>query len=305
MNIRCVRNYARGTAVGEMKVPLKKLTRTDRINRTNMESHSKLFHLDGQFGLFNLLVTSVVDAGYVPGNWSQFAKFRLCQVHDLEESRFHTKCHILGVDMLFGQGPSGISTIQGDIYSKTCHSNIQNHFREHYAQKVTRQRTNSGPEAYFAKEQQQVELSSDMEKLHLHESNAWKPQLMMSDLAAPFLQDRGFFNNTQSRPYARTGSHSNLGRSSKGDIKSYLDLADAALVLACSTVAKDGTFLLRLAKVAKKDPEVALLHRRLNRVFDLVTPWISETVDALLPVHEQFFVCQGKMHDNVEPKDVW
>ena len=299
-----VRHYARGTVVGDIKVPGKKPTRADRINRSNMASHAKLYHLDNQFKLFNPLINTVLDVGFVPGNWSQFAKFRLCQVHGLEESQFSSKCHILGFDMLFGQGPFGVSTMQGDIYSNSSHIGIQNHFREQYVQRLQRNKS-AEPEAYFAKEQQQVELVSELQKLNINLDSDWKPQLMMSDLAAPFLQDRGFFNNTQTRPYMRTGAHANLGRPSKGDLKSYLDLADAALVLACSTLAKKGLLLLRLAKVFDNDPELALLHQRLGRVFKQVTPWASESAVRQHNIQERFFVCHGKLNDTVEPKTIW
>ncbi|KAG7196089.1 uncharacterized protein KQ657_000101 [Scheffersomyces spartinae] len=110
--------------------PGKKGSRRERIELSNLRSQNKLYLLDNEFNIFNDKVTKVLDLGYVPGNWSQVAKMQMSQVHQLTESTFNDKCHILGFDSLFAEPIPNVSTIQGNIYSKRSQSLIIEHFQD-------------------------------------------------------------------------------------------------------------------------------------------------------------------------------
>lgn len=309
-----VRHYARAipyvgaqTPLKLSRVPLPKkdAPRSAKIEYANLTSYAKLDYLDSRFRLFTPQVNTVLDLGFIPGNWSAYAKRRLCEEQQVAESQFATKCHLLGFDVLFELGPAGTLTIQGDIYSAAAQHGIQNHFREQYAQRMQRARkTSTEPEAYFVKEQQQSELVAEVERVSLHDS-AWKPQLILLDLGSPHTQERGFFNNTHSRPYRRMLHHTNMGRVFGKDHRAYMDLAEAALVLACSTLAKNGLFLVRLERVPTHWTELQNLHDRLARVFDRVSPWTFDSSLNAAGIGETFFVCQNKLEDEVDPKRIW
>ncbi|KAK6458146.1 FtsJ-like methyltransferase-domain-containing protein [Scheffersomyces xylosifermentans] len=336
---RCVSsssiNYARGAEVGPERVRKpntnKAPSRQEKIDSINMSMHSKLFKIDSVFNIFKKDVMKVVDLGYVPGNWSSFAKFRMCQVHNLQEDEFKNKCHILGFDLLFATPPVGVSTLQGNIFSKMAHKNIVNHFKElalkEYVQKYQKslqlEQTDdeSVKNSYYMKEQAEVELEKEMEELtkdlgslsldkteeEVKQEEArresilkkieYRPDLVLSDLSRPFMQQGGFFNHTQTRPYLRFNVTPGLNNPIIDPQKSLIDLADASLFLSCGVLRTGGTLVLRLASVDAKDSELQVLESRLKKVFKDVKKWTGSGETNLSKQHELVFVCFKKRDD--------
>lgn len=314
-----------------------KATRKEQIDRINIASHGKLYYIDQKFNIFNKNVRKVVDLGFLPGNWCQFSKTRLCQVHQLMEEEFENKCHLLGVDLLFGAPPLGASAIQGNIYSKSTHERIIHHFKEISIRKQLQQHTlmydtpnNEEDHTYFVREQDQTffdqldDLSSGLGNLSLLDQKSkliaslepkhYQPDLILSDLSAPFLQDQGFFNNTNTRPYIRTGSVDGLKEVVIDPQKASIDLADAALLLSCSVLKKGGAMVVRLSKVDHMDSELSLLRLRLARAFHSVESWSSsghtEVLEYPQPMHkpkfdEKIFVCNDKIEDLADVRAVF
>ncbi|ODV70440.1 hypothetical protein HYPBUDRAFT_155335 [Hyphopichia burtonii NRRL Y-1933] len=299
-----------------------KLTRQEKINRTNLSSHAKLYYTDREFGIFHKGVRTVLDLGYMPGNWSSYAKDKLLQVHETTEEEFSKECHIAGFDILFGTPPLKVSTIQGNIYSQSTHSNIHHHFKEvalrrlQDASKPRLQLQDDHETSYIDKEIDQAymdqldEAPSTLAKTRLanrapHELKIlaslkpqdYQPDLILSDLCAPFYQNGGFFNNTSTRPYIRTGNNPGLNNVLQDPLKSLLDLADASLLLACSLLKKGGDLVLRIAKVDLNDPELRFLELKLKKVFNVVVKWhYDDYRPNTIGNQELFFICRNKKH---------
>lgn len=303
--------------------PKTKLSRQERIDRINMRNRSKLQDLDNEFGIFNGDVTKVLDLGFVPGNWSEFARYRLCQVHGVDEDKFHEKCHILGFDILFGTPPLGVSSMQGNIFSKSAHGLIMLHFKDIAMRKAVQPKDTNKDEmdefqqSYYFKEQteslieQQVsDLSEDFGRLKVTNREKeidYKPDLILSDLSAPFMQAKGFFNNTNSKPYLRTAANPILSRTITDEEKSAIDSADAALILACDILKQGGTLILRLSKVDPDDAEIILLESRLDKVFNHVFKWNRSGLfdEQSYKPQDAFYVCMDKIDDVCDKKHVF
>lgn len=254
-------------------------SRQQKINDVNMTSQSKLYHIDNKFHIFNDQVTRVLDLGYVPGNWLEFAKFRLCSVYGLEEIDINDKCDLLGFDLLFDTPPLGTSSIQGNIFSKTSHKSIIQFFKDSALRRKEENikklsKVDELNKSYFVKEQTEIEMiESHMTNLKLDDELDYKPQLILSDLAMPFNQERGYFNNTNTRPYLRFSSNEVLSRPMTEKVKSAIDLADATLVLTCDLLKDGGNLVLRLPAVDKDDDEFSVLLNRCRKLFSTVSSW--------------------------------
>lgn len=254
-------------------------SRQQKIHDINMTSQSKLYHIDNKFNIFNDRVTRVLDLGYVPGNWLEFAKFRLCSVYGLEEIDINDKCDLLGFDLLFGTPPLGTSSIQGNIYSKTSHESMAQFFKDAALRRKDEDMKNLSKvdelnKSYFVKEQTEIEMiESHMTELKLEPELDYKPQLILSDLAMPFNQEKGYFNNTNTRPYLRFGSNEVLNRPMTEKVKSAIDLADATLVLTSDLLNNGGNLVLRLPAVDKDDEEFQIVLQRCRKLFKRVSSW--------------------------------
>lgn len=300
-----------------------KPSRQERIDRVNMRNRSKLQDLDNEFGIFNSGVTKVLDLGFVPGNWSEFARYRLCQVHGIDEDKFHEKCHILGFDILFSTPPLGVSCMQGNIFSKSAHDLIVMHFKDIALRKTVQSKDSDKNEvdefqqSYYFKEQteslieqQVIDLSQGFGLLALTNKEkeiGYKPDLILSDLSAPFMQEKGFFNNTNTKPYLRTAANPILSRTITDEEKAAIDSADAALILACDVLRKGGTLILRLSKVDPDDAEISLLQSRLDKVFNHVYKWNRASFfdEQSYKPQDVFYVCMDKTEDECDKKRVF
>ncbi|KAK6466055.1 FtsJ-like methyltransferase-domain-containing protein [Scheffersomyces coipomensis] len=323
------RRPARGVSYGNNDViPTlkynKKLSRQQKIDQLNEKTQSKLVKLDHQFKIFHKDIKKVIDVGYMPGNWTQYCKFRLRQIHHLEEDKFQQKCHILGFDILFGTPPPGISTIQGNIFSKMAHKQILNHFKEielrNISMNAIKYIKNSEDQdfqnSYFYKELNETLLEHEVERLeslvkgqNLHNQREiinkilknvdYRTDLVLSDLSKPYLQQSGFYSQTYTRPYLRFNANSPLNRPITDPFKASIDLADAALMLACNALKPGATFVVRLNPIYAYDGELKLYQDKLEKVFNDVVAWHpdDEVVDDT-EVREVFFICQNKKKDD-------
>lgn len=308
---QCVHNGALWSEVNEkVKKPNNKPSRQDRINKINMTSQSKLYHINNEFNIFNNKVTKILDLGFAPGNWLAFSKLKMCEVYGLEETNINKKCNFLGFDLLISTPPVGTSTLQGNIFSKASHLQIIEQFKEFALKKLV----NELPEetSYFVTEQSDSLIEKDlgkieegMSKLALGDNEAsaedldYKPELILSDLSKPFIQEKGFYQNTNTRPHLRINSNPALSQVVLNSKKSSIDMADATLVLCCDLLKKGGTLVLRLASVDIEDPELDIVGMRLQRVFEEVhLRQVTESGDL-------FFICLDKKRDVADKKNVF
>ena len=324
---------ARGADVGPERVKnpnsSKKPSRQEKIDTINMAMQSKLYKIDSECNVFNDKVKKVIDLGYVPGNWMLYAKFRMCQIHKLEEEEFKDKCHILGFDLLFSTPPLGVSTIQGNIFSRMAHKNIVNHFKEialrehHLKLRMKVQENDEFQNSYYVKEQNDVVLEAEIEELSkslnslslahrstqeveeeqnkrekLLEGLEYRADLILSDLSRPFMQQGGFFNHTQSRPYLRFNVNPGLNNPLLDPLKSSIDMSDATLLLSCNALRPDGTLVLRLSKADPNDIQIELLESRLSEVFNKVKTWTAAGSNEVSKHQELVYVCSGKKNDS-------
>lgn len=312
--IRYASNVFSDEIIREKRSRRKKLapSRQERLDRINFNARSSLQYLDQRYNIFNENVHSVLDLGFMPGNWSEYARLRLSSIHCINEENFNTKCYIIGFDILCGTPPSGISTIQGNIFSKRAHSLIEEKFKEAALKRILDKRKKSKADvlelAYFFNEQNESLIDTEvdsslnrLDKLSLEDSVevSYKPDLILSDLTAPYPQQQGFFNNTNSKPYLRTGSNKILNKPIiDKDGKAILDLADAGLVLACDLLKALGSFFLRLDNVNHNDKEIDLLRARLKRVFKEVIEWTPVGLNGEPGSNELFFIALQKMEDS-------
>ncbi|CCE83967.1 Piso0_004564 [Millerozyma farinosa CBS 7064] len=296
-----------------------KVPRTERIASENAASFGRLERADQEFTIFDKSITRVLDLGYVSGNWSFYSKERMMEIHGLEEDKFNDKCHILGFDLLFGTPPPGVSSMQGNIFSKGCQDLIISHFKEVALRNKFRMlKIEEAQRSYFFKEQKESFIEKKIEELSdvlsgtaLTElKNAsfsdYKPDLILSDLSSPHLQERGYFNNTNTKPYLRMNSNPALSKVILRDHKLSIDLADASLVLVSQLLRQNGKFVIRLCLGDPEDKEVNVFERRLKNVFGNVTLWKDpDNFQAPKNYHEIYFICTSKLEDSPDKKKVF
>lgn len=309
---QCRRGLALWSEVNErVKKPSSKPTRQDRINKVNMTSQSKLYHIDNEFKIFNKQVSGILDLGFAPGNWLAFAKLKMCEVYGLEEVNINEKCNFLGFDLLVSTPPVGTSVLQGNIFSKACHKQITELFKE-FALKKTEQQPEEEA-SYLSTEQQDTLFEQELEdmerglkELTVNDTKVsiedfdYKPELILSDLSKPFVQEKGFYQNTNTKPHLRLNSNPVLNQVVVNSNKNSIDMADATLVLTCDLLKKGGTLVLRLASVDMDDPELDVVNMRLQRVFEQVHErQVSNNSGDL------FFICLNKKQDVADKRQVF
>lgn len=261
------------------------VTRRQKILNQNYAALSSIAQIDKRFSVFHSKVTKVVDLGYVPGNWLQYASERLQKIHGLDEDQILSKCTLLGLDLLCGGPIPGTITTQGNIFSQAVHNNVVGLLQEAAFRHMRAGVVRDPAESYISKEGEETSLenevsglgrafageSGDREKLRsLIGRQAYQADVVMLDLGVPYLQNSGFYNNTYGRPYIRSGTSEVLrGKDSRASI----DMAEAALILSFDALVKGGTFVVRLARVPHGDPELRLLCHRMDKVFEHVEPW--------------------------------
>ncbi|CAX40492.1 2'O-ribose methyltransferase, putative [Candida dubliniensis CD36] len=82
----------------------------------------KLEEIDKKYKIFTKKTKNIVDLGFAPGAWTQFA------VHRLEEQDQPHK--ILGVDINLATPVKGCHYMQGDIMNKSTHAKIRTFFEK-------------------------------------------------------------------------------------------------------------------------------------------------------------------------------
>lgn len=80
----------------------------------------KLLEMNQKYKIFRKSTSNIVDLGFAPGAWTQVA---LASASQLEK-----KPKILGVDLIDCAPPKGSHFIQGDIFSRKTHQDIDEFF---------------------------------------------------------------------------------------------------------------------------------------------------------------------------------
>lgn len=296
----------------------KKKTRNERIAEEDYFAHSSIFRLNQEFNFITKEVSKVIDLGYAPGNWLQYIQNCLLNVHDVDLHKLFTKCTVIGVDLLFCQAPLGTHSIQGNIFSQKTHSNIMDLLKKQTylltEAKKSQERSTLTIEkpnleddiSFLASKVSSVDLNDELtcfnKDLDLSEYQA---DLITSDLSAAYLQRGGYFNNTMSRPFMRIRENEILRQPLTNPHKAHLDLADAAMLLCCEGLSKNGTFVLRLADVNMGDPELFLLERRLGKMFGSVKRWYPKYLNLRHNATELYFICMQKKSTRVDKYDLF
>lgn len=306
MAIRTSRSYS-----------VKKESREDLIAKQDLLSYTAIHNLNQKYNLFNETVTRVVDLGFAPGNWLQFARNELLLIFNIDPLKINTKCILVGVDLLFCQAPAGTYAIQGNIFSQNTHSNILDILKKRMYILAKAQKNfaetplTAAPniEDDISRLVQKVStLTLDSELAYFKEDiglSEYQADLVLSDLSVPYLQRNGYFSNTMSKPYMRMREDEILRQPFSNPHTAHIDLADCAVLLCCETLAKDGTLLLRLAEVKIKDPELLLLESRLQKMFGSVERWYMKHSDPSHSLRELFFICKHKKSETVSKYDLF
>lgn len=226
------------------------LPRQRKFDQVSMSMQAKLHRLDQKYGLFTPQVKSVVDLGYAPGNWSLFAKNRMCQVHNLASADFNKRCHLLGVDMLFSAPPvPGMSCIQGNVFSELIQSQVALHF---------------------------AQLNRPVD-------------LILSDMATPFMQMTGFHSNTHTRPYLRFNANPALNKPIIDPDNAAVNLGDAALHLATRVVGQGGLLVVRMSRLREPRPS-----RDEDEFVERLEAYFGK-VAGVADNQDHIYVCQDKL----------
>lgn len=318
----CLRPWSRKYAL----IFARKPTRKEKIYEQKLQSQSNIAQIDHHFSIFNENVTKVVDVGYVPGTWLEYAKEKLLQIHNVDPEQINSKCTLIGTDILCGSPIPGIIATQGNIYSQAAQSNVisllkEAAFRRMYSQ-ADFEIENAGF-SYLLKEIQESHLESEINGLtaafnefiindeaelkKLMGPKLYQADVIMSDLAFPFLQNIGFYNNTYARPYIRSSTNELLRQPLSNAEKASIDLSEAALILCFDALVKNGTFVTRLAKVNLADPEIDLFQSRLERVFKFVRRWNprGRTTSESTEIDDLYFICKFKRDYSVDKHAVF
>lgn len=295
----------------------KKKSRKEIMDDEDRFSYSSIYRIQQEFGILNEGVKRVVDLGFAPGNWLQYAQNELLRVHKIDPFKLNTKCTVIGFDLLFCQAPKGTHSIQGNIYSQRAQLEIADYLKKRsFLILEAEKESERSPSSDVNKLEDDIsKLTTKLSSLAIENSlslfdqemdlHLYQADLILSDLSAVYLQREGYFNNTMSKPFMRSRENAILRQPLSNPHKSHLDLADAAMLLCCDVLAKNGTFVLRLADINPKDPELLLLERRLKKMFSSVERWRMGHLDHLLSVTELFFICLGKKSTTIDKYDLF
>lgn len=237
--------------------------------------------MDLKYNIITPTTKKILDVGFAPGNWMSYIVDRVCQIHDIEDTKLHTVgVHILGFDILFKSPPLGTSSIQGNIFSKLSHENVVHHFQEVANKQNQSQFQNEvdndiDHKSYFAQEIDESQLTKTMDQLTISEASKfskdnWKLDLIISDLARPGRQQSGFYDYTETNPYLRYNNNKGLNHSIVNPQKGNLVLADGAIMLMQKTLQQGGKFVLKLTSIDNGDEEIAMMKKKLQILFDKV-----------------------------------
>lgn len=295
-------------------------TRQQKIDDTNSNAAHTLARIESRFPIFLAQTTKVVDLGFAPGNWLTYARDRLAAIHDVDVAKLHRNCTLVGLDLLFATPPRGTHTTQGNVYSQGVQNNVMTLLKEAALRRLESdlRETPEVDDLYLDKE---ARLERDFAAIpsqfgdadrsrplqNLLGYGSWQADVVLSDLGPPFLQDKGFYNNTHSKPYIRSRTNAALRQTITEPGKASLDLADAALIFCCDKLVKGGTFVVSLRSVDLADPELLLFESRLHLVFHKVSRWSpTAAFSSDLPrPHDLYFLCGGKRDYVIRKEDVF
>ncbi|KAI5968113.1 hypothetical protein CANMA_002615 [Candida margitis] len=280
---------------------LKKLSRKEEAEQYRIASRNRLQHLDLKYSIVTASTKKILDIGFAPGHWLSYLVDRVCQLHEVEDTKLHTVgVHILGFDILFKNPPLGTSSIQGNIFSKLSHDNVIQHFSE-IPSKQSQLQLQVGVneeidhKSYFAQEIDESQLTKSLGQLAISEKTEsaskesagnWKVDLVISDLARPGRQQSGFYDYTETNPYLRYNNNKGLNHSIVNPKKGNLDLADGAILLMLKVLRPGGKFILKLTDIDNDDEEIRSMKKSLSVIF--------KEVHEINLIRDCIFICLDK-----------
>ena len=143
--------------------------------------------------------------------------------------------------------------------------------------------------SYFDHEQEEhmieTDLAESLRNLSISESklqpestqknilvsdDAWKVDLVLSDLSRPLRQVSGYYDRTETYPYIRSNTNKGLNHHVLNPQKANLDLGEASIILMKQVLRRGGSFVLRLQDVNGKDAEFIIMRLGLEKMFEKV-----------------------------------
>ncbi|CCF56133.1 hypothetical protein KAFR_0A06980 [Kazachstania africana CBS 2517] len=224
----------------------------------------KLIEIDDKWKLFSKeRPQCILDLGFAPGSWSEVAK-----------SRTSPDSMVLGVDILPCNPPTGVSSIQANIFSKQTQGVIRHYFDKHFKFKLNAVDKLHKDYGYFHNyndpklnefETYNELFSSDDDvpiELPNRISEKFPVDVIISDMYVPWPRDFSNFSssNLTNMPYFRLMNTS--GVAVRDHLQS-IDLCDAALVTAIDLLKPGGSFLCKLYT----GTEDRLFEKRVRNVF--------------------------------------
>lgn len=300
-------------------------SRSDRIKIYNFNNQSRIKHLDHQFRILNKSQTRILDLGYVPGNWITYIRNRMAKIHHINPEKINRKCHILGFDFMFGFPPAGVSTIQGNIFSKSAQSLIIDYFKEvawtELKHKLYFKDDDIDPRSYISKEQDESLLMDEIKEIeaglnHYSTSSDKKYELTLRrdlllpdyridlafhDLGKPSIQQSGFYSNSVSQPYVKYSHYDSLNFVYENPNKASFDFLDASLILNSTLLKPGGKFVVRMSEIDPDDKEFELVKSKLLGMFNTVLEinnYATDNDKALVQSFEKYFICNSKKEDH-------
>ncbi|KAH8704697.1 putative cell division protein ftsj [Talaromyces proteolyticus] len=259
-------------------------TREATVQGLKSRAAFKLLQIDEQYRIFRKGQT-VVDLGYAPGSWSQVAV-----------SRTQPNGRVLGVDIIPAQPPKGVSTIQGNFLSQEIQQYVLDFVRD---PNRGRPRSPSLSEGRFISTIDQIaaDTSNTREQASDHTGSPVKGSgipsertvdVVLSDMSAPWVQTRGFWNRSLSNPYHRMMNTSGINfRDHAGS----MDLCRAALQFSFNVLKTGGHFVCKFYQGS----EDKILEKQLKALFDKVHRLKPDSSRS--ESREAFFVAIARKQD--------
>lgn len=270
----------------------------------NQRCSQEIEKIDQKFNIITKDVEKILDIGYAPGNWMNYSQNKIHDLQRINAKSLSKKLYTLGVDILCTSPIRGVSTLQGNIFSKFIHEQIHDHFKNFYL--ISQNRANKKK----MKAYENINTLNNIMSLKImeqtfknHEKQPsfedYGPDLVLSDLSRPHNQESGFFNNLESMPYKRMCSNQFLNLFFLKLEKSNLQSAMCSFLLVSKLLKPNGSFLLSFKNSDYRSSIFKTVHSKLSLVFNEVTEYFN-TIDEPYNYNsiDRFFICLQKKTNN-------